>query len=469
MQLLLGVAVSTAAAGLPFLIAAARGRLDPFEPPVLFSVFYLIGFPLTAVMAVAVGDPFDPSGSLAWFPSALWLAALGMSAWFLGYYAGPGRALADAVPPLSRRWNESRALLAVACFGLAGWFAQLVVVVKGGYLHGFRTEVTGQWSTTVAWVASFVFVALTIAAVRQYQLTRAGKRAYGWTVILVVGLVLELLYATASGWRTQALEALLIPLLVATYILKRIRWSRIVGAALISVFLIFPFANAYRAELASETDLAARRMTTAPLGDLQLAAERGAEDLAHLRGWDFLGSALQTTIQRLGMVQIVAPIVRYTPTVWPFAPGESLQALIVSLAPPRFLIKKPTVTVGGNDFAHRYHLIRPEDADTSVGPTRLGELYLDGWLGAVVFGMWLEGAFARFVYGYLVERRPVSPTALVLYTTFVLSFLLFDAFADYALMLKVTLVLVPALVWISSPRRGTRAARSREAAAPLPT
>ncbi len=469
MPLLFGIAASTTVAGVPFLISAARGRLDPFEPPVLFSVFYLIGFPVTALMAAAFGEPFDPSGSLPWFPAALLLAALGMGAWFLGYYAGPGAALASAVPRLSRRWDERRALLAVACFGAAGWFAQLVVVVRGGYLHGFRTEVTGQWSTAVAWVASFVFVALAIAAVRQYQLMRAGKRAYWWTGILVVGVIMELLYATASGWRTQALEALLIPLLVAAYMLKHIRWSRIIGAALVSVFLIFPFANAYRAELASETDLAARRLSTAPVADLRLAALRGGEDLAHLQGWDFAAASVQTTIQRLGMVQIVAAIIRGTPAVWPFEPAETLQALIVSLAPPRFLIKKPTVAVGGNEFAHRYHLIRPEDADTSVGLTRLGELYLNGWLGAVILGMWIEGAFARVVYDYLIGRRPVSPAALVLYTMFILSFLLFTAFADYALMLKVAVVLVPTLLWISAPRRGARAARTQDTASPMAT
>jgi hypothetical protein len=83
--------------------------------------------------------------------------------------------------------------------------------------------------------------------------------------------------------------------------------------------------------------------------------------------------------------------------------------------------------------------------------------------------MWIQGIAARFVYDYLVGPGRASPAGIVPYTLFLLSFLLFTAFADYALAQKIAVVAVPALTWVSaSPRRGARGARPTDAApAPL--
>ena len=79
--------------------------------------------------------------------------------------------------------------------------------------------------------------------------------------------------------------------------------------------------------------------------------------------------------------------------------------------------------------------------------------------------MWIQGIAARFVYDYLVGPGRASPAGIVPYTLF----LLFTAFADYALAQKIAVVAVPALTWVSaSPRRGARGARPTDAApAPL--
>jgi len=452
LPLLLGVAVTTALTSLPLVVAAGHKRIDPFEPPVLVGVFYFIGFPLSAIMAVAFGREFDASQSLAWFPAALGVAAVGLVAWFAGYYWGPGEPLARTLPRLGRRWNGRRAALAVLVFGFLGWAAQLLSVVRGGYLHGFRTPISGQWSTTVAWVASFALVGLAAAAVRHYQFVRIGKPSRVWATVFVAAFALELAYAVPSGWRAPVLETLLLPLVVANYVWGRVRWTLIITVGLLGAFVIFPVLEAYRADLSSAAALSGRHPSTASVAELRQAAASAAGDLVRLKTIAYASSSLRTTVARLGMVQIVAAIVRLTPAVWPFEYGGTLQAFVVSLAPPRFLVQKPTVAVGGQAFAHRYHLIQPGDTVTSVGLTRVGELYLDFWLAGVVGGMWAEGVLCRLVYAYLVGIAPASPSGVLLYALFLLSFLEFTAFADYALMLKIFVVLIPALVWISIRR-----------------
>ncbi|HXX38501.1 MAG TPA: hypothetical protein VEP50_10215 [bacterium] len=451
--LALGIAVVVALLWIPLLVASARGWIDPFEPAVLVSFFYAVGFPVGTVMALRVGIEFDPAASLAWFPAALGVAAVGLGAWFLGYYAGPGAGLARVLPPVPSEWNGSRVTAAVAGLALVGWAAQILFLVKGGYLHTFRTQITTQWSTTAEWIAGFALVALVLAAARHYELVRAGRRSRIWQTVFLALLAAQLAYALPSGWRQPALAALLVPLVVAHYVLGHIRWKLVVAAGLVVVFFIFPVLNVYRTALSREADTNLLHPSRASIGALWHAAAEARTTVAGLGAAHFVSLSVRTFVERLNMVQIIAAIVRRTPSEWPFEWGRTFEPLWTSLAPPRFLIRKPAASVGGVAFAHQYHLIHPGDTLTSVAPTRLGELYLDFWLPGVVIGMWLEGVLARFVYAYLVAAQPRSPVGVVLYTMFALTFVEFTAFADYALMLKQCAVVLLLLIWMASPGR----------------
>jgi len=466
--LALGVAAVTALLWVPIVVAAGRGRIDPFEPAILVSFFYGMGFPVGAVMALAVGLEFDPAVSLAWFPAALGVAAIGLAAWLLGYYTGPGAGVARALPPVPPRWDGPKVAAGTAVLALVGWSAQILFVLKGGYLHTFRTQIATQWSTTAGWLAGFAIVALLFAATRHYERVRAGRPSRLWQAAFLALLVAQLAYALPSGWRQPALAALLVPVIAAHYMLGRIRWNLVVAAGLVAVLLIFPVLNVYRTALASEANTNLLHPSSASVGALRHAAVDTWHSLAGLGVVHLASLSVRTFAERLNMVQIVAAIVRRTPSEWPFAWGRTFEPFWTSLAPPRFLIRKPATSVGGVAFAHQYHLIHPGDTLTSVAPTRLGELYLDFWLPGVVLGMWIEGVLARLVYTYLIAARPgaPSPIGVILYGVFVLTFVEFTAFADYALMLKQFLVLFVLLMWMASSARERRVVTAPAAVAP---
>jgi hypothetical protein len=462
----LGMAAVTALLWLPFGVAAARGRLDPFDPAVLVALFYAVGFPAGAAMALVAGIEFDPAWSLAWFPAALGVAAVGLGAWFCGYYTGPGAGLARALPAMPAQWAGRRVAACAAVLAVVGWGAQALFVFKGGYLHTFRTQVTPQWSTTAGWLAGFALVALMLVAVRHFELVRAHARSRVWQTGFWLLFGAQLAYALPSGWRQPALAALLAPLIAAHYMLGRIRWKLVVAAGLLAILFIFPVLNVYRAALAREANTNVLHPSRASIGALWRAASAASHTLVGLGAGGFASLSVRTFVERLNMVQIVAAIVRRTPSEWPFEWGRTFEPFWTSLAPPRFLVRKPATSVGGVAFAHQYHLIHPDDTLTSVAPTRLGELYLDFWLPGVVAGMWIEGVLARLVYTYLIGASRVSPAGVALYTLWVLTFVEFTAFADYALMLKQMAVVCVLLLWMTSPARERHPAALALGAAP---
>jgi len=454
----LTVAVTASLTFLPVGIGLARGRVDIFEPPVLLALFFFIGYPLAAVMALGFRDEFDASRSFGWFPVTLSVAALGLGAWFLGYYLGPGAKIASALPPLPRRWDARRAAFMVGGLVLAGWAAQLLVIVRGGYLHGFRTQVSLQFSTTVAWVGQFALVALACAAVLYFADARLGRPSPRWRAAFLALFVAELAYTVPTGTRQPLLMALAIPLIGAYYVLGRVRWSTLIVLALIVGLFVFPAENAYRMAVSQSVDINRAHPSFTSVQTLRRAAEVAATQLESLSGVGYALASFRAVVERLNMVGIVSAIVRWTPGAWPFELGRTLNAFVVSLAPPRFVMEKPVSEVGGVEFAHRYHLIQPADTITSVGPTRLGEMYQDFWLGGVLAGMWAEGMLSRVCYAWCIGRAMPSISGVVLYTFFVLTFVQFNAFADYALMLKLYAVLIVALFWVGA---GPGAARDR--------
>lgn len=453
----LAVAVTTILTLLPIGVGLARTRVDIFEPPVLLGLFFFIGFPLAAVMAFGFGQEFDAGQSFDWFPGALLVAALGLCAWYLGYYLGPGAILARALPSLPRRWDDRRAAFMVGGFSAAGWAAQLLAIARGGYLHGFRTQVSLQLSTTVAWVGEFALVALACASVQYFERARQGRSSAAWRAAFFGLFALELAYTVPTGSRQSLLMTLAIPLIGAYYVLGRVRWSVFVVLGLAVVLLVFPIENAYRMAVSESVDINRVHPSFASVQTLRRATVVALSQLGNLSGTAYAVMSVRTVIERLNMVGIVSAIVRWTPGVWPFDFGRSFQAFVTSLAPPRFILNKPISEVGGVEFAHRYRLIRPVDSITSVGPTRLGELYQNFWLGGVLAGMWAEGALSRVGYEYFIGRMRPSPSGVVLFIFFVLTFVQFNAFADYALMLKLFAVLILVMLWAGAGRGTDRA------------
>lgn len=137
-----------------------------------------------------------------------------------------------------------------------------------------------------------------------------------------------------------------------------------------------------------------------------------------------------STINRLAHISTFGYVINMTPAVVPYWSGDSYRTLWTSFIPRALWPGKPQATIG-QDFGHRYGLIGPNDQWTSINLPWLVEFYANfGTLG-VFGGMFLVGAFFRF----LVQKFRVPVNAPMEHALAVtVMFGLFYAESNFALM-----------------------------------
>lgn len=287
------------------------------------------------------------------------------------------------------------------------------------------------------------------------QLNMEGLPARGWGTLCAVAILAEVLYALPTGWRTELMSLLLVVLATVAYTRSRFPWTTMTILALLAIFGIFPLADIYRQQIHSILQHQRASTCATSISTISEAFKRVRLPTPPSSGGNPLGAAiskvfklgLEVTAERLNMLAILAPIVRWTPSKYPFLMGKTLVETLTSFLPPRFLLPKPEIRVGGNAFAHQFQLIGHSDNLTSVGLTRVGELYLNfGTLG-VIAGMAVEGYASRTAYQMLILNNPRSIIGIVLYELYLLAFLQFGAFADYALPIKAAVIVTLIFVW----------------------
>ena len=102
----------------------------------------------------------------------------------------------------------------------------------------------------------------------------------------------------------------------------------------------------------------------------------------------------------------------------PFLYGKTFKELLFAFGPPRFLWnnKHLSMNADGNAFGHKIHVLDDSDLKTSVGPTIIGDWYINFGLAGIIFGMFLMGIIFRFIYNYLIKNTESSLSGIMIYS-----------------------------------------------------
>ncbi len=102
-----------------------------------------------------------------------------------------------------------------------------------------------------------------------------------------------------------------------------------------------------------------------------------------------------------------------------FLYGKSLLNFFISLGPPRFIWKdKPVINASGNEFGRTYGIIDPDNFQTSVAPTIVGDLYMNFSVWGIIFGMLFFGWLFRIIFDLLIKESNVSLSGVIIYSVF---------------------------------------------------
>lgn len=407
-------------------VSAQVHRIQIFELGVSVTLYYLLIYYLLPV-SVLLGFPLKYSLENYHINYlALGYLALGFIFFLWGYFNRFSVSLAGRLPNiLEREWNFSRAPYVFFAFFVIGLAVKFLVVWGGAYSLRGQTSflIKSSLYSAIGFLNWSGYIALALAFIVYFYLRKNGDRRYRmWCVFAWGAFVTEIAYAIPSCVRMNMVVPILIYLLIRSFLVRvDYRFVVLWGAAI--VLFIFPLGNMCRAPqmmklyglvpekgtLVSNlflNDTQRSQVSNFLLSDTQTVEASKISNAPYFVAETFMG--------RLGQSVVFTAILEHPQPFWY---GKPLLNFFVSLGPPRFIWKsKPVITANGNEFGRRIGVLAPDNTGTFVGPTFVGDWYMNFGVPGIIGGMFFIGFLFRLIFDYLVRRTGASLSGLLVYS-----------------------------------------------------
>ncbi len=363
-------------------------------------LWYCTAFGLATLSWVQPQTGTSAEISLSSVLRALWLVAVGMTLWVLGYWVGPGPAARrfgnKVMAALSLRFApEVRSPLApwiLYAVGAAARIASAATTGHFGYVGNVQSDVTTASGNQqlLSDLGLCAPLAVAAAALQVYR-----ERVPGARVTLTVLFLVEIAFGAASGNKQGFIVTILAVAIPFTVARRRLHKGLLVFAGLALTGLVFllivvPFNQAYRS-----TDRNAS-------GTLSLGQALGAapsilgQTIGSGNAVGVLSSSATFLLSRISEIDSPAIIMQRTPGEIGFlSPTQLGEAPIATLVPRAIWPGKPILDAG-YEFSQTYYE-EPATVYTSSAITPIGDLYLHGGWIPVIVGMFLLGCGVRFL------------------------------------------------------------------------
>lgn len=411
-----GVALATYIAGLLCLAGASHGagigivgwKIGPWM---------LLWYAVTLGVATVTWSQPQTSGvaseiAVSSVLRAVWMLTAGISAWFLGYVAGPGqvvmRAGYRAVRALGNRFTgEVRSLAAPWILYAIGIAARLGTAASRG-LFGY----VGNASSAVSTASGFqgILGALNLCAplaVAAASLQVFRDSTKGAQITLSVLFLAEVGFGVAAGNKQNFVIAVLAVIIPFGAARRRLPRVAITGLIITFLVVVIPFNQSYRSAVrqGAVTLTLSQGVATAPT----ILKET-------LTSGDMVGVAVDSLdylTQRIREIDNVAVVLQRTPAQIPFAsPVQLIEQPVIGMIPRAVWPGKPILATGYQFGQIFYDL--PPNVYTSTPDTMAGGLYWHGGWISVIAGMILFGAAIRLLDNALDVRANPHAIFLVL-------------------------------------------------------
>jgi len=363
-------------------------------------LWYCAAFGLATLTWVQPQTGTPAQISLSSVLQALWLVAVGMTLWVLGYFVGPGRSARRVgnrvMAALSLRFApEVRSPLApwiLYAIGTAARIASAVATGRFGYVGDVQSAVTTA-SGYQQLLSNLSFCAPLAVAAAALQVCR--ERVPGARVTLTVLFLAEIAFGAAAGGKQSFIITILAVAIPFTAARRRVHKGLLAFAVLTLTGLAFllivvPFNQAYRntARTASGTLSARQALDAAPSILGQVIGTGNATGV--------LSSSTSFLLTRIREIDSPAIIMQRTPDEIGFlSPVQLVEAPVVTLVPRAVWPGKPILDTG-YEFSQTYYDL-PTTVYTSSAIPPVGDLYRHGGWIPVIVGMFLLGCAVRLL------------------------------------------------------------------------
>lgn len=386
-----GFEVTALAAAITLLSAAplawyyASGFRKPIPFIELSSIFYSIGFGLTALSAE--GFHLRPHNDQI-MAESLWLVLAGVLALWIGYWTAAslltGKIYAVKLPLPS----------ATSRMELAGWLGILAdlgystALTYGLPRFSILTEITGLLGVVGLLILYILLFSKSISF-------------FGKIALLLLVLPAILIKSIASGVMADLAEFGLIFCLSFVYVRKKAPY-----AVAILTILAFVILNPVKSQFRHEFWGSGASLTERIGGAVSYTYHYWTTT-----NQEVTIAAAQTVAKRLDLAGLLAYVMELTPSTIPHWAGESLWPITYYWIPRLFWPGKPEMTFG-HDWAKEYGILGYHDTGTSWNIPILIEFYANFGKFGVVFCMLILGLLI-FVFEYIFRNARSEPLTFV--------------------------------------------------------
>jgi hypothetical protein len=364
-----------------------------------FGAWILLWYGLTFGLATVMWSKPQPSPSdqiaVSSVLRALWLLAVGMTAWVIGYLAGPGQPLRRVAGRGmavvgGRRLGIVRSLLTpwlLYLIGVAARIASSATTGQFGYVGDPASALSSAtgYGQILSDLSLLCPLAISAAALQVYRERLSSAR-----ITLAVLFVVECAFGAAAGGKQSfviAILAAVIPMSAARYRLPKL--AVIIGI-LIFLVIVIPFNQAYR------TAVRGGPATLSTSQAIDVAPTILRQTLTSQSLLTVIPSSVTYLLQRVQEIEGPAIILQRTPGQIPFnSPAQLMKAPVVDMIPRAIWPGKPILSPG-YEFGEQYFGI-PSTNYTAVAISPIGDLYRYGGWVPVIAGMFIFGCGIRLL------------------------------------------------------------------------
>ncbi len=345
-----GVALATYIVGLLYLAGASHGagigivrwKIGPWM---------LLWYALTFGVATVTWSQPQTSGVVSEIAvssvlRAVWMLAVGISAWFLGYVAGPGQVVMHAghraVRALGNRFTgEVRSLAAPWILYAIGIAARLVTAASTG-IFGY----VGNASSAVSTASSYQGILAALALCAPLGVATASLQVFrdstkGAQITLTVLFLTEVGFGVAAGNKQDFVIAALAVIMPFGAARRRLPRIAITGVIITFLVVVIPFNQSYRSAVRQGA------VTLTPSQGFATVPTVMAETLTN---GDMVGVAVDSLdylAQRIREIDNVAIVAQRTPAQVPFtSPVQLIEQPVIGMIPRAVWPGKPILATG---------------------------------------------------------------------------------------------------------------------------
>lgn len=410
-----GLALAALAFGLLCLVGGARYHdlgIARWKIGSLMLVWYGLAYGVATVTWSHPQTGITTEISVPSVLRALWLVAVGITAWTAGYLIGPGmpaqRFAGRAVRVLSRKFGGQVRGPAVPwilfCIGIAASLVNTATTGIFGYAGNVSSGVTtaSSYGGVLGVLTQCAPLGVAAAAMQVF----IERRRHAW-ITLVILFSAEVAFGGIAGYKGNFVIAVLAVAIPFSVSRRRLPKIPLILGVLAFLLVVIPFTGAYRSVIRQGS------VTLTPGQAVSVAPEILQQTVTGNSATSVLSSSSTYLMQRIREIDNVAIIMQRTPQQIGFrSPLQLIESPVEGFV-PRILWPDKPLNLTGYEFSQEYFDL-PSFEITFTPETFVGGLYLyGGWL-PMLAGMFLFGCAVRLLDDQLDVRANQHGIFLVL-------------------------------------------------------